>query len=280
MTRTQTATRMLVPFLVLATLLGGCSSPADPPGTPVRRSIERIHKNTTPQPGRYYSVGYQTYLKGVAVGDLFKVVAGKPELSERTARFTHVEPEETACLEYVFPSTAVGTLLGGAGLKGVDYAVMNTTAHARHHVYYEAEPDVSKGRSWESVADFQRGVEVAVYDLVDETDAIDPLMGVGTGTVIAVLRKSTRVTLPSGATLDFAAYGERLLAEFLFQAKPVPPISDTGVVNTLKGAIGSLVAGTAPAVESRFRDSGIWLTMPAGFALPPELSATTPCPPR
>jgi len=279
MSSTETATRFRTLFLAFTTLCAGCAAPADPPGTPIRRSIERIHKNTTPQPGRYYSVGYQTYLKGVAVADLFAGTGPNRELSERTARFTHVEPEETACLEAVIPSTAVGTLLGGAGLKALDYPVMTTTAHARHHVYYDADPDVSKGRAWESVGDFQRGVEIAVYDLIDETDAIDPLMGVGTGTVVAVLRKSTAVTLPSGGKLDFASYGERLLADFLFQAKPVPPVSDAGVVNALKGTVGSLLASKAPAVESRFRDSGIWLTMPAGWPPPRELSATTPCPP-
>jgi hypothetical protein len=185
----------------------------------------------------------------------------------------------SACLEYVFPSTIVGTLLGGAGATALDYPVMNTTAHARHHVYYEAEPDVSKGRTWETIGDFQRGTEVAVYDLIDETDAIDPMMGVGTGTVVAVLRRSQRVTLASGKTLDFAAYGERLLAEFQFQAKPVPPTSVAGVGNAVGGVIGALAAGKTPVVDSRFRDSGIWLTMVPGWPLPPEPSATLPCPP-
>jgi hypothetical protein len=116
---------------------------------------------------------------------------------------------------------------------------------------------------------------VAVYDLIDETDAIDPIMGVGTGTVVAVLRQSQRVVLPSGKSLDFAAYGERLFAEFLFQAKPVPAVSGSGLVG---GVAGALTSGTVPSIDSIFRDSGIWLTMAPGGPLPPQLP-TSPCPP-
>lgn len=270
MSRVRGLTWLLPIVLVLA---GGASADAQTvyaPNTPVRRSIERIHKNTTPQPGTYWSVGYQTYLRGVALRDLFEIDPTKPnpDLGEATARFTHVEPEATACLESVIPSNLVAP----------EYPVMNTIAHAKHYIYYVEHPLSGGRRDWDIQADFQRGTVAAIYDLVDETDAIDPIEGVGTGHAVAYLRSSTRITLPSGGTLDFKDYGVRLLSEFFFQAKPIPQASTTGLTSTVTPVTTTLTSGKAPEINSRFRDSGIWFTMaPIGAAAP--LISAAPCPP-
>jgi hypothetical protein len=274
------ADRRALGFAVVSWLvIGSCTGSAPPtygPSVPIRRSIERIHKSTQAQPGRYWSNGYQTYLRDVPIGDLFRIDPAKPLLSEATARFTHVEPEATACLQYVIPSD-FPSLPNPTTSAVADYPVMTTTAHARHFIYYDGSPDVTKGRSWDVVTDFQRGVEAAVYDLIDETDAVDAIAGTGTGVVVAYLRSSRPIDLPSGKRFDFRDYGDRLLGEFFFQARPVPESSLPGLIGALNSAVGALSTGKALDVMSRFRDSGVWLTMLPVGAVPPPPSATT-CP--
>jgi hypothetical protein len=263
--------------IALGALMVAQSGPRYTPGTPIRRSLERVHKTTSPAPGPFWSSGYTTFLKDVPISDLFDLDPTKPLLDHSTARFTHVEQEQ-ACHLYTIPSD-FGTLPLPTPLivpgSLPDYPVITTTVRARQKIYYI---DTPAARNWENIKDFQQGTEVAVYDLVDETDSIDPIEGIAVGNLVGYLRNSVSVTLKSGKTFDFADFGDRLYAEFHFQTKPIAVASVAGAATTATGALGAAASGAPPGAPiSHFRDSGVWMTMPAIGPVPTP--GVGPCPP-
>src|SRR2546425_11668113 len=62
-------------------------------GTPTSRSVEHTFQRASMDPGPFNSVGYITYIKGLAVDDLFNIPAGDQSAptNESNARFSHRE---------------------------------------------------------------------------------------------------------------------------------------------------------------------------------------------
>jgi hypothetical protein len=176
-----------------------------PIGTPTSRSVEHTFQRASMDPGPFNSVGYMTYVKGLAVDDLFNIPPGDQSAptNETDARFSH---RETGKLIHTIPNSFVPPR------AGENNAFETTIDTAKHDIYYDPSPN----RSWLTPSTFTTGQLVATYDLT-ETDFVDLKSQVGTGTAQIKLSYSKDFNLASGRRFNFSSLGTSLVASYQFQ---------------------------------------------------------------